>query len=158
MLARRWKLVTHHRHFSDQKHTFPPGHKAGHLVSVLDLDNSVRFSWQTDGRSRKQSRQMLALGPRASSTRLRCTAYARAPNSVDLYLSIRCQCHVLPPCGDLRTLRLKNRRSNSVSLLEDAFFCLRCALVGGATTNSLENWCKTNLGDANLSVAKIGGA
>ena len=75
-----------------------------------------------------------------------------------LYLSIRCQCHVLPPCGDLRTLRLKNRRSNSVSLLEDAFFCLRCALVGGATTNSLENWCKTNLGDANLSVAKIGGA
>lgn len=30
------------------------------LVSVLDLDNSVRFSWQTYGRSRKQPIHMLA--------------------------------------------------------------------------------------------------
>jgi len=85
----------------------PSVQEADHVVrvSVLDLDNAVRFSWQTDGRSRKQSRHMLALGPKTSGTKLRCTAYARAPNSVDLYLSIRCQCHVLPPCGDLRTLR-----------------------------------------------------
>ena len=72
----------------------PSVREADHVVrvSVLDLDNAVRFSWQTDGRSRKQSRQMLAIGPKASSTKLRCAAYARAPNSVDLYLSIRCQC------------------------------------------------------------------
>jgi hypothetical protein len=31
-----------------------------HLVSVLDLDNSVRFSWHTSGRPRKQPCRTLA--------------------------------------------------------------------------------------------------
>ena len=35
------------------------------LVSVLDLDNSVRFSWQTFKRPRKQSQKMLAFKPRS---------------------------------------------------------------------------------------------
>jgi len=76
------------------------------LVSVLDLDNSVRFGRDTCDGLRKQPETCRPHeGCAPGGTKPRCTAYARAPNSVDLYLSKRCQILVLPPCGYLRTSR-----------------------------------------------------
>jgi hypothetical protein len=63
------------------------------LVSVLDLDNSVRFGRDTCDGLRKQPETCRPHeGCAPGGTKPRCTAYARAPNSVDLYLSKRCQC------------------------------------------------------------------
>src|SRR6056297_4098778 len=73
LLPRPQKLVTTDALILNQKHTFPlDPWKGSNLVSVLDLDNSVRFSRHTHGQVRKHLFHTLAIGSKTSSTKLRC--------------------------------------------------------------------------------------